>query len=101
MKAISVNPVDTKIRAPKDKVESEPRILRWYTAGVVVGIREEVTEFQTGDEVYYAGDITRPGCNSKFHLVDELIVGRKPKNLDFPNAASFPFTGIIAWETLF
>lgn len=69
VKAISVNPVDTKVRSPKDKVESEPRILGWDVAGVVVEIGEEVTEFKPGDEVYYAGDITRPGGNSEFHLV--------------------------------
>ncbi len=101
VKAISVNPVDTKVRAPKDQVESEPRILGWDGAGVVVEIGEEVKEWKPGDEVYYAGDITRPGCNSEFHLVDTRIVGRKPKNLDFAHAAAFPLTGITAWEALF
>ena len=101
VKAISVNPVDTKIRAPKDKVESEPLILGWDAAGVVVEIGEEVTEFQIGDEVYYAGDITRPGSNSEFQLIDARIVGRKPKNLDFASAAAFPLTSITAWEALF
>ena len=101
VKAISVNPVDTKVRSPQDKVESEPRILGWDGAGVVVEVGEEVTEFQTGDEVYYGGDITRPGCNSQFHLVDERIVGCKPQNLDFANAAAFPLTSITAWEALF
>ena len=101
VKAISVNPVDTKVRAPKDQVESEPRILGWDAAGVVVEVGEEVTDFQAGDEVYYAGDITRPGCNSEFQLIDARIVGRKPKNLDFANAAALPLTGITAWEALF
>ena len=101
VKAISVNPVDTKVRAPKDQVESEPRILGWDAAGIVVEIGEEVKEWKIGDEVYYAGDITRPGSNSEFQLVDERIVGRKPKNLDFANAAAFPLTGITAWEALF
>jgi len=101
VKAISVNPVDYKVRAPKDKVESAPRILGWDAAGVVVEIGEEVTEFQPGDEVYYAGDITRPGSNSEFQLVDARIVGRKPKNLDFAHAAAFPLTAITAWEALF
>lgn len=101
VKAISVNPVDTKVRAPKDKVESEPKILGWDAAGVVVEVGEEVTEFKPGDEVYYAGDITRPGSNSEFQLIDERIVGRKPKNLDFARAAAFPLTSITAWEALF
>ncbi|MEM1172551.1 MAG: zinc-binding alcohol dehydrogenase family protein [Cyanobacteria bacterium P01_H01_bin.35] len=101
VKAISVNPVDTKVRAPKEKIESQPRILGWDAAGIVIEIGEEVTEFQPGDEVYYAGDITRPGSNSEFHLVDARIVARKPQNLDFAHAAAFPLTGITAWEALF
>ncbi len=101
VKAISVNPVDTKVRAPKDKVESEPRILGWDAAGVVVEVGNEVTEFQPGNEVYYAGDITRPGSNSEFQLIDERIVGHKPQNLDFTRAAAFPLTSITAWEALF
>ena len=101
VKAISVNPVDYKVRAPKDKVESEPLILGWDAAGVVVEVGDEVTEFKPGDEVYYAGDITRPGSNSEFQLIDERIVGRKPQNLDFARAAAFPLTSITAWEALF
>ena len=101
VKAISVNPVDTKVRAPKDKVESEPLVLGWDAAGVVVEVGDEVTEFKPGDEVYYAGDITRPGSNSDFQSIDERIVGRKPQNLDFARAAAFPLTSITAWEALF
>ena len=101
VKAISVNPVDFKVRAPKDKVESEPLILGWDAAGVVVEVGDEVTEFKPGDEVYYAGDITRPGSNSEFQSIDERIVGRKPQNLDFARAAAFPLTSITAWEALF
>lgn len=101
VKAISVNPVDTKVRAPKDQVEPEPRILGWDAAGVVVEVGEEVTEFKPGDEVYYAGDITRSGSNSEFQLVDARIVSRKPQNLDFANAAALPLTSITAWEALF
>ncbi len=101
VKAISVNPVDYKVRAPKDKVESEPKILGWDAAGVVVEVGDEVTGFKPGDEIYYAGDITRPGSNSEFQLIDERIVGRKPKNLDFARAAAFPLTSITAWEALF
>jgi len=101
IKAISVNPVDTKIRAPKDKIETEPKVLGWDAAGVVVAVGERVTQFQPGDEVYYAGDITRPGANSQFHLVDERIVGKKPSSLSFAQAAALPLTSITAWEALF
>ncbi|MEM6614358.1 MAG: zinc-binding alcohol dehydrogenase family protein, partial [Cyanobacteria bacterium P01_C01_bin.72] len=101
VKAISVNPVDYKVRTSKDQVESEPKILGWDAAGIVVEVGEEVKEFQPGDEVYYAGNITRPGSNSEFQLIDERIVGRKPKNLDFARAAAFPLTSITAWEALF
>ena len=101
VKAISVNPVDTKVRAPKDKVESKPKILGWDAAGIVVEVGEEVTGFNPGDEVYYAGDITRPGSNSEFQLIDARIVGCKPQNLDFARAAAIPLTGITAWEALF
>ena len=101
VKAISVNPVDTKIRAPKDKTESVPKVLGWDAAGVVVAVGEKVTAFHPGDEVWYAGDITRPGSNSEFQLVDERIVGRKPQKLDFATAAAMPLTAITAWESLF
>ena len=101
VKAISVNPVDTKVRSPKDKTEDQPRILGWDAAGVVTEIGAKVTEFKPGDKVYYAGDITRPGSNSEFQLVDERIVGHKPKNLEFATAAALPLTSITAWEALF
>lgn len=101
VKAISVNPVDTKVRSPKEKIEATPRILGWDAAGVVVAVGEDVTQFEPGDEVYYAGDITRAGTNSEFHLVDERIVGRKPTSLDFADAAALPLTSITAWEALF
>ncbi|WP_246321192.1 zinc-binding alcohol dehydrogenase family protein [Paenibacillus germinis] len=101
VKAISVNPVDTKVRAPKDKTEVSPRILGWDVAGVVEQTGPECTLFQPGDEVYYAGSITRPGGNSEFHLVDERIVGTKPSTLDFAQSAALPLTAITAWEALF
>ena len=101
VKAISVNPVDTKVRAPKDKVETEPKILGWDAAGIVVEVGTEVSDFKPGDEVYYAGDITRPGSNSEFQLIDSRIVGRKPQTLDFAEAAALPLTSITAWEALF
>jgi zinc-binding alcohol dehydrogenase family protein len=101
IEAIAVNPVDTKVRAPKDKVEAAPRVLGWDAAGVVEAVGPEVTLFKVGDPVYYAGDITRPGANSEFHLIDERIVGAKPKSLDFTRAAALPLTTITAWEALF
>ena len=78
VKAVSVNPVDVKVRSRQKTVVTEPRIIGWDAAGVVESIGRDVSLFKAGDEVYYAGDITRPGCNSQFHLVDERIVGRKP-----------------------
>lgn len=101
VEAISVNPVDTKVRAPKDKVEEAPRILGWDAAGTVAAVGPDVTLFKVGDPVFYAGSITRPGANSEFHLVDERIVGRKPASLDFTHAAALPLTAITAWEALF
>jgi NADPH2:quinone reductase len=101
VEAISVNPVDYKVRAPKDKVEDAPRVLGWDAAGTVAAVGPEVTLFKVGDPVFYAGSITRPGANSEFHLVDERIVGRKPASLDFAQAAALPLTAITAWEALF
>ncbi|VVE27634.1 zinc-binding alcohol dehydrogenase family protein [Pandoraea soli] len=101
VEAISVNPVDTKVRAPKDKVEAAPRVLGWDAAGTVAAVGPDVTLFKVGDPVYYAGSITRPGANSEFHLVDERIVGHMPTSLDFAGAAALPLTTITAWEALF
>ncbi|CAN0352005.1 unnamed protein product, partial [Ectocarpus sp. 4 AP-2014] len=101
LKAIAVNPVDTKVRAPKDVVEAAPKILGWDAAGVVEAVGPEVELFQPGDEVYYAGDITRQGSNAEFQLVDERIVGKKPATLGFPEAAALPLTAITAYEAFF
>lgn len=101
IEAISVNPVDTKVRAPKDKVEASPRVLGYDAAGVVESVGDAVTLFRPGDRVFYAGDITRSGTNAEFHLVDERIVGPMPRTLDFASAAALPLTGITAWEALF
>ncbi len=101
VKAISVNPVDVKVRAPKPQVEEKPRILGWDVAGVVERVGESVTLFKPGDEVYYAGSITRPGGDSELHLVDERIVGHKPRSLNFAEAAALPLTALTAWEGLF
>ena len=101
VKAVSVNPVDTKIRAHGDVPEDAARILGWDAAGVVTATGPLVTLFKPGDRVWYAGDITRPGSNSEWHAVDERIVGPMPRSLDFAEAASLPLTAITAWELLF
>ena len=101
VKAVSVNPVDTKVRAPKEAVETQPRILGWDAAGVVEAVGDGVSLFAVGDEVYYAGSIVRPGCDSELHLVDERIVGRKPRNLSFEETAAMPLTTLTAWEVMF
>lgn len=102
VEAISVNPVDTKVRRSKPgQVEAEPRVLGWDVAGVVKAIGSQVSLFRPGDEVFYAGSITRPGCNSEYHCVDERIVGNKPATLSFAEAAALPLTAITAWEALF
>lgn len=101
VEAVSVNPVDTKLRSPKPQVESQPRVLGFDAAGVVEAVGEWVTAFQPGDEVYYAGDVTRPGSNAHYQLVDERLAGRKPTTLDFAQAAALPLTAITAWELLF
>jgi NADPH:quinone reductase len=99
--AISINPVDVKVRSPKDKVEDEPKILGWDASGVVVEVGEECKLFKPGDEVYYAGSITRPGTYCEYHLVDERIVGCKPKTLTHAESSALPLTSITAWEALF
>ena len=99
--AVSVNPVDTKVRAPKAQVETQPKVLGWDAAGTVVAVGDEVTLFKPGDSVFYAGDITRQGSNAQLQLVDERIVGHKPATLDFAAAAALPLTSLTAWELLF
>ena len=97
--AISVNPVDTKVRAGFSG--DTPRVLGWDAVGVVKSVGEKVTLFKAGDEVWYAGALTRPGSNSEFQLVDERIVALKPRSLDNVSAAALPLTSITAWELLF
>ena len=99
VKAISVNPVDTKVRARGKDSETEPKVLGWDVAGVVTSVGPEVTLFKPGDEVFYAGTITRPGCYSEFHLVDERIAGHKPTSLGFAEAAALPLTSVTAWNS--
>jgi len=99
VRAVSVNPVDTKVRA--GAAVTEPRVLGWDAAGVVQAVGRDVALFKPGDAVFYAGSLTRPGTNSEFHLVDERIVGHRPKTLDDAAAAALPLTSITAWELLF
>lgn len=103
IKAISVNPVDFKIRqnAATDTILETPKIIGWDAAGVVEAVGEKTTKFKIGDEVYYAGDITRSGSNAEYQLIDERIVGRKPNNLTVAEAAAIPLTGLTAYESLF
>jgi NADPH2:quinone reductase len=101
VKAVSVNPVDVKVRASSKPEGAEYKVLGWDAAGVVKAVGAECTLFKPGDEVYYAGSIARPGTNAELHLVDERIVGKKPKSLGFAHAAALPLTTITAWELLF
>src|SRR5258705_901700 len=101
VKAISANPVDYKVRKRAAPPEGETKILGYDAAGIVDAVGPDVTLFKAGDEVFYAGSIQRQGTNSEFHLVDERIVGRKPKTLSFAQAAALPLTSITAWELLF
>jgi len=100
VKAVSVNPVDYKVRLRADP-GGTPKVLGFDAAGVVAEIGRDVTLFKPGDEVFYAGTIVRSGTNAEFHLVDERIVGRKPKKLSYAEAAALPLTSITAWELLF
>jgi NADPH2:quinone reductase len=101
VRAISVNPVDTKMRMRSAPAEGSVAVLGWDVAGVVDATGPDASLFKPGDEVFYAGAIDRPGANAQLHLVDERIVGRKPKSLSFTEAAALPLTSITAWELLF
>jgi zinc-binding alcohol dehydrogenase family protein len=98
--AVSVNPADVKVRAGLEP-STEPAILGYDAAGVVEAVGPQVETLAVGDEVWYAGDLTRPGSNAEFQAVDERIVSRKPTSLSFADAAALPLTTITAWETLF
>ncbi|KAF0675962.1 1-deoxy-D-xylulose-5-phosphate reductoisomerase [Profundibacterium mesophilum KAUST100406-0324] len=100
VRGVSVNPVDTKLRAAAAP-EAGHRILGFDAAGIVRETGDAVTVYKPGDTVFYAGDVTRPGTNAELHAVDERIVGRKPESLDFEEAAGLPLTAITAWEMLF
>lgn len=99
--AVSVNPVDIKVRGSASPEKGEARVIGWDAAGIVRAVGEKVTDFSVGDRVWYAGQIDRPGSNAEFQLVDERIVGPAPETLDFAAAAALPLTSLTAWELLF
>jgi NADPH2:quinone reductase len=101
VEAVSVNPVDTKVRASAKAARATPLVLGWDAAGVVDSVGPTASRFKPGDQVYYAGDITRPGSNSEYQVVDERIVGRRPRSLTIEEAAAFPLVAITAYEALF
>ncbi|NUS18958.1 MAG: zinc-binding alcohol dehydrogenase family protein [Mesorhizobium sp.] len=101
IKAVSVNPVDYKIRRSTPPQGADWKVLGWDASGIVRAVGKDVTLFKPGDHVFYAGSITRPGSNAELHLVDERIVGPKPRTLDWAEAAALPLTAITAWEALF
>ncbi len=101
VKAVSVNPVDTKIRRSARPDGNDPKVLGWDAAGIVHAAGPDTSLFRPGDAVFYAGAIGRPGSNSEFQLVDERIVGARPRTLDWGAAAALPLTTVTAWEMLF
>ncbi|WP_373058378.1 zinc-binding alcohol dehydrogenase family protein [Zunongwangia sp. H14] len=103
IEAVSVNPVDYKVRkgAAKDKELDSPKIIGWDASGVVEAVGAKVKNFKKGDEVFYAGVINRPGCNAEYQVVDERSVGHKPQNLSWEEAAAMPLTSLTAWECIF
>jgi NADPH:quinone reductase len=101
VEAVSVNPVDTKVRSPKTQVEAQPRVIGYDAAGVVEAVGTSVKDFKPGDEVYYAGDITRAGSNAQYQAVDARLVALRPRKLSASESAALPLTAITAWELLF
>lgn len=101
VKAASVNPRDIKVRKSQAASKDHPQILGWDAAGVVEAVGDAVSRWKVGDEVFYAGSALRPGCLSELHVVDERIVGPKPRNLSFESAAALPLTSLTAYEMLF
>ncbi|KAK0341526.1 hypothetical protein LTR94_026005, partial [Friedmanniomyces endolithicus] len=101
VKAVSVNPVDCKVRMNTGATSGSPKILGYDAAGVVEAVGSDVSLFEVGDEVFYSGAIDRPGTNAEYHLVDERLAGRKPRSLSFAESAALPLTALTAWELLF
>jgi len=103
IEAVSVNPVDFKIRqnSAKETVLETPKIIGWDAVGIVEAVGDKVSLFKVGDEVFYAGDLTKQGSNAEYQVIDERIVGKKPKSLTIEQCAVMPLTGLTAWEILF
>jgi NADPH:quinone reductase len=101
VRAVSVNPVDTKVRRSVRPESGAWKVLGWDAAGTVAAVGPQARLFRPGDAVFYAGALGRSGANAEFHLVDERIVGRKPASLDWPQSAALPLTAVTAWEALF
>lgn len=101
IEAISVNPIDTKVRKRKAGTTDSPVILGWDAAGLVEGVGANVSRFVPGEGVYYSGTVLRPGSNAEYGLVDERIAGHKPETLSHAEAAAMPLTALTAWECLF
>lgn len=103
IEAIAVNPVDYKVRGNslKDRVQDQPKVIGWDAVGTVEAVGHDVTFFKKGDKVYYAGDITREGCNQEYQLVDERIAGHAPQKTSMEEAAAIPLTALTAWELFF
>lgn len=101
VKAVSVNPVDTKVRRNAAPEAGQAKVLGWDVAGTVEAVGSAVKNFKPGDRVYYAGSIIRPGANSELHVVDERIAAIAPRTLEDAQAAALPLTTITAWELLF
>lgn len=99
--AVSVNPVDVKVRGGMRPGADDWRILGYDAAGEVVAVGAEVSGFAPGDAVWYAGQIDRPGSNAELQCVDHRIAAKKPETLDWAAAAAMPLTTITAWEALF
>ncbi|MDB6060397.1 MAG: alcohol dehydrogenase, zinc-containing [Verrucomicrobiaceae bacterium] len=101
VRAVSVNPVDTKVRRNAAPTDGKPRVLGFDASGIVRAVGSACTLFKVGDEVFYAGTLLRQGSNAQQQLVDERIVGHKPTSLNFAQAAALPLTSVTAWELLF
>ena len=101
VKAVSINPIDSKLKQMLGGSIEKPLVLGFDGCGIVRAVGESVDLFKVGDEVYYAGDMTRDGSNANFQLIDERIVGRKPTSLSYTEAAAMPLCTVTAWESLF
>lgn len=98
VRAVGVNPVDTKVRKMTSGVLEIPRILGWDASGEIIDVGSAVMGFKAGDAVFYAGDITRPGCNAEYQCIDFRLIAHKPQRLSFEEAAAMPLTTLTAWE---